>query len=307
MNEKIARKMTTLGFTQYEARAYICLLQNFPATRYELSKKSGVPRSAIYDVIQRLENFGAVNAISTKPEKYVPLSPEKFVELLENRYKSQIQEFYESVSSLDVDIETENLWNITGYRNMILKAKEMINSAKKEIYISTWNREIQALKDELEAAVGRGVKVVIFSFTKTVDFGLVYSYGLEENELAKAWDHKIILVRDMDELLMGEANKEFPQKVAWTQNKAIVMIAANHIVLDITLFGLRLGVDIGEAVIEQHPGELALLGRLLREQFPNNPMFDDEHKMEDLNHYHPFPATSRIEDFSSEKGTSTKE
>jgi hypothetical protein len=69
----------------------------------------------------------------------------------------------------------------------------------------------------------------------------------------------------------GEANRQYPRKVAWTQNKAIVMIAANHIVLDITLYGLRAGVDISEVVIENHPGELELIGRLLKERFPDNP------------------------------------
>ena len=276
MLEKIAKRMSDLGFTQYEARAYICLLQNFPATRYEISKKSGVPRSAIYDVIQRLENLGVVNAISTKPEKYVPLPPDKFVELLENRYKNKIEEFYGCVSNLEVSIETENLWNITGYKNMILKAKEMIANAEKDIYLSTWNREIQSLEPELRDAHQRGVKVVVFSFTETIDFGLVFSYGLKEKVLEQAWDHKIILVRDMEELLMGEANKEIPRKVAWTQNKAIVSIAANHIILDITLYGLRLGVDISEVVIETQPGQLGLLDRLLKERFPDNPMFNHD-------------------------------
>ena len=253
-----------------------------------------MPRSAIYDVIKRLENFGAVNAISSKPEKYVPLSPEKFIELLENRYKNQLSEFYESVSALEVEIETENLWNITGYANMILKAKEMINTAKREIYLSTWDREIQELKEELQAAVDRGVKVVIFSFIKTVDIGLVYSYGLEEEELSKVWDHKIILVRDMEELLMGEANKEFPKKVAWTTNNAIVMIAANHIILDITLYSLRMGVDIGDVVIEKKPGELAFLGRLLSEKFPDNPILNRVNYHNVLGRpFHPLPGHSR--------------
>lgn len=285
MLDKITRKMTDLGFTQYEARAYICLLQNFPATRYEISKKSGIPRSAIYDVIQRLETFGAVNAISSKPEKYVPLPPDKFVELLENRYNSKIKEFYDSVANLEVEIESENLWNITGYNNMILKAKEMITNAQHQIYLSTWNREIQELKTELKDAVDRGVKVILFSFTKTVDFGHVYSYNIDEKRLGKAWEHKIILVCDMEELLMGEARKDFPRKVAWSRNKAIAGIAMNHIILDITLYGLRMGVDIGDAVIEQHPGELELVGKLLKEKFPDNPLLSTEISNKDAKEY----------------------
>ncbi|MFZ0390518.1 MAG: helix-turn-helix domain-containing protein, partial [Calditrichia bacterium] len=85
MLDKIAVKMTELGFTQYEARAYITLLRNYPSTRYELSKNSGIPRSAIYDVIRRLESYGAVSAISSRPEKYVPLSPDDFLNMLEQR------------------------------------------------------------------------------------------------------------------------------------------------------------------------------------------------------------------------------
>ena len=176
---------------------------------------------------------------------------------------------------------------------MILKANEMVKSARKEIYISAWNSEIQALKEELKAAVDRGVKVVIFSFIKTIDVGLVFSYGLDEAELEKAWDHKIILVRDMEALLMGEANKRSPGKVAWTTNKAIVMIAANHIVLDITLFGLRIGVDISDVAIEKEPGELALLGRLLDEKFPDNPTLNALSKDGTDHPLHPLPAMSR--------------
>ncbi|HDL19432.1 MAG TPA: TrmB family transcriptional regulator, partial [Bacteroidetes bacterium] len=39
--------MKQLGFTNYEAKTYLYLLKNNPATRYELSKYSAVPRSAI--------------------------------------------------------------------------------------------------------------------------------------------------------------------------------------------------------------------------------------------------------------------
>ncbi len=272
MLEKIAQKMMELGFTQYEARAYISLLQNYPATRYEISKRSGVPRSAIYDVVDRLAKHGVVNAISSKPEKYTPLPPERFIDLLENRYKSKIREFFDSISNMQVDLEMENLWNISGYQNMILKAKEMVNKASEEIYLSTWGREVNELVEELKKAEKRGVKVVIFSFTPVPQIGKVFSYGLSEHKLEKVWDHKIILVRDREELLMGDANKQYHRKVAWTHNKAIVMIAANHIILDITLYGLRAGVDISDVVIEAHPGELELLDKLLKEKFPDNPM-----------------------------------
>jgi sugar-specific transcriptional regulator TrmB len=289
MLEIISKKMMQLGFTLYEAKAYICLLQNYPVTRYEISKKSGVPRSAIYDIIQKLEKFGAVSIISKNPEKYVPLPPEEFLRMLENRYQEKLKEFRESLSDMNTDVEPEQLWNITGYKNLLEKAKEMIQKSKNEIYLSAWRSEILELKEELHCAEERGVKVVIFSFTKAPSFGMVFSYSLNEKELEKVWDHKLILVCDREELLMGEANRQTQRKAAWTKNKAIVSIAANHVVLDITLYGIRTGIDVSEAVMEMHPGELELLGRLLNEKYPNNPLINLDFSKQKLQKYFKSP------------------
>ena len=44
--------MQVLGFTDYEARAYLALLQRHPQNGYELAKASGIPRPNIYSVLQ---------------------------------------------------------------------------------------------------------------------------------------------------------------------------------------------------------------------------------------------------------------
>ena len=272
--DKIAKKMCDLGFTKYEAKAYVSLLHDYPVTRYELSKNSGVPRSAIYEVIRRLESWGAVSVISTQPEKYLPLPPEQFVKMLEQRYQQKIEVFQESLSELDTNIEPEQLWNLSGYNNLISKAKDMIKEASSELYLSAWGSEIREFEKELQEAEKRGIKIVLFSFTHTPKIGHVFSYELKESELEKVWDHKIILVRDHEELLMGEANRTIQRKAAWTMNKAIVQIAENHIVLDITLYGIRAGMDVSDVVIETHPGEFELLSKLLQEKFPERPLLD---------------------------------
>ncbi len=272
MLDKIAQKMCDLGFTSYEAKAYVSLLQQYPATRYELSKNSGVPRSAIYDVINRLESYGAVSVISTQPEKYVPLPPDQFLRILEQRFAQKIEVFRKSLSEIKIKMEPEQLWNLSGYQNLVSKAQEMIQTSGESIYLSAWRSEVLALEKYLREAVSRHVKVVIFSFTRIPEIGFSYSYQMDEKELEKVWDHKIVLVRDHEELLMGEVNKIIDKKVAWTLNKAIVQIAENYIILDITLYGIRAGVDVRDAVIETHPGELALLDKMLKERFPENPL-----------------------------------
>ena len=275
--EQIALRVKELGFSVYEAKTYVSLLQNSPVTRYELSKNSGVPRSAIYGVIKQLENLGAVNALYSEPEKYVPLPPEQLFKLLEDSLKLKISDARESLKGIESNLATDHLWNIVGYQNMLQKAKEIIENAQEEIYLSVWKREFNLLEEQLNKAKNKKLKITIFSFNDiNFDTNYLYSYNIKEKELQKIWDHKIILVADRRELLMGEADEQMPKKTAWTTNRAIVDIATNHIILDITLYGLRLSVDVNSAVRTMQNGESDYLAELLHHKFPNNPFMNLE-------------------------------
>lgn len=270
VRENVVAKMRELGFTANEAKAYVTLLKNSPSTRYELSKSSGIPRSAIYDVISRLENIGAVSAIYSEPERYIPLPPDELFNLLEKRFESSIEDLRSELKNIETTIEPGNLWNILGYKNMLIKAKELINTAKKSIYINTWNREYLQLKEELLAAEKRGVAIIVFSFTQIEkDLNNVLSYHIPEEKLESIWVHKLILIRDREELLMGEADDKVKKHIAWTKNSAIVSTALDALVLDITLFGSRFNVDIENILSDESSGYENTLERLLIENNPN--------------------------------------
>jgi sugar-specific transcriptional regulator TrmB len=263
-DDRISDKLKQLGFTAYEAKAYIALLRHNPATRYELSKNSGVPRSAIYDIIRKLETVGAANAIYTDPEKYIPLPPSQLFELLERQFQEKMHEAKQALRDFETQIEPGHLWNIAGYKNMIHKAREMVSRAERTIYISIWQSENQLLKKELDDAIKRGVEIIAFSFTRLeIISERIYSYNIPEKELQKVWDRKIILVIDKTELLMGEADNRHNKKTAWTDNKAIVDIATNHMILDITLFGLRNNIEVGPTVTSMESSGFQNLGNLL--------------------------------------------
>ena len=270
MNEtKLMERLRALGFTTYESKAYITLLKNNPSTRYELSKNSGVPRSAIYDVIKKLETLGAVNALYTSPEKYVPLPPDQLLGLLERQFKERLEDARKALKQFDTEIEPGHLWNIVGYQNMLHKAREMISNAKETIFLSIWDRECKKLKEDLDAAHDRGIRIIAFSFTP-LDLKVEekYSYNIPEKELLNIWERKIILVVDQSQLLMGEADDRYTKKTAWTDNKAIVDIATNHIILDITLYGIRMKEDVSQSVVAMQKGGFENLDKLI-EKYKN--------------------------------------
>ena len=52
METELISQLAKFGFTQNEAKAYLTLLKQSPATGYEVSQHSGVPRSAIYEILR---------------------------------------------------------------------------------------------------------------------------------------------------------------------------------------------------------------------------------------------------------------
>jgi HTH-type transcriptional regulator, sugar sensing transcriptional regulator len=51
--------LTALGFTEYEAKVYLALLREHPATGYQLGKQAGIPRPMVYEALGRLHARGA--------------------------------------------------------------------------------------------------------------------------------------------------------------------------------------------------------------------------------------------------------
>ena len=65
--------LTQIGFSEYEAKVYLALLHESPGTGYQLSKKSGVPRSMVYEALGRLA--AAVPCLKQLRARYPLSSP----------------------------------------------------------------------------------------------------------------------------------------------------------------------------------------------------------------------------------------
>ena len=266
MNEKLLPALKSFGFTSNEAKTYLSLLQNNPATGYEVSGKSGIPRSAIYEILKRLENTGMVSCVDTNPTRYIPLPPDHLFDLLENNFNANLDTLKDSLRNVNTDLEVGDLWNIRGYESMIDRARNMIRNSKKSIYLSIWRVEFEKLHDDLKDAEKRGVRVVIFSFCDIpTDVGAVFAYNLDSQRLQDVWSSKILAVVDRDSALLGGVEKLPTNKVAWTRNSAIVAIALNYIILDLTLFGQRYDFDMGGVIEEMLQGDIHNLDDLLSE------------------------------------------
>ncbi|MCW3996457.1 MAG: hypothetical protein NWE98_09980 [Candidatus Bathyarchaeota archaeon] len=67
MNNSVIELLQKLGLTEYEAKAYLALLNTHVSTATWASEKSGVPRTRIYSVLEALRGKGWVKVYSGVP------------------------------------------------------------------------------------------------------------------------------------------------------------------------------------------------------------------------------------------------
>src|SRR5665647_693368 len=76
--QRVVERLQQLGMSGYEAKAYVALISaDRPVNGYEVAKRSGVPRSTVYETLSKLVARGAAYEVKG-PESstdYLPLPP----------------------------------------------------------------------------------------------------------------------------------------------------------------------------------------------------------------------------------------
>jgi sugar-specific transcriptional regulator TrmB len=229
--------LTELGFSEYEAKAYLALLRENPATGYQLAKGSGVPRSMIYEVMGKLTARGAAMTLRVEGgTKYAPVPPEEFLEQLHREQEELLTSLREDLTTLSPTTDLDYVWNIEGHENILAKAEEMIAQATESLYLALAPSTFPALRDALEDAVARGVRAVIYT-TANIDFPgcRVVVAHVSEETLGQARGLGLILVIDGEEVLIGEWLTATQARASWTISPLVVFIAEHHLRTDLYL------------------------------------------------------------------------
>jgi Cd2+/Zn2+-exporting ATPase len=237
MKDDAIDKLVEIGFSEYEAKAYTALLRKSPVTGYELSKVSGVPRSMIYEVVGKLTARGAAMTLHTGGStKYAPVAADELLDQLQREQEELIGSLRDELTAFASAPDLEYVWNIEGHDNIMGKAIEMVDQAKGRIYLALLPTTFPALQPALEEAVGRGVRVVIYT-TGDLELpgGQVVVAPLSEEAVSRVEGLGLILVVDGKEVLIGEWLGATKARASWTSSPLLVFIAEHHLRTDLYL------------------------------------------------------------------------
>jgi len=255
VNEALIAQLVALGLTRNEAIAYLCLLEADEPdglTGYEVAARSGVPRSAVYGVLRKLEAAGAAFASGDKPARYVGVSPKQLVDGMRSRNRVKLDRLDDALAGVSVRNRPEPVWILSRYAEVMERLQTMVRAAEHSIALSAWRRELDAIAPTLRRLdLGRVhcVVHVLDGWPDAPDGVSVWadpSFG--DDPQRAEWSHKLLAVTDRREALIGGAEPELDNHAVWTTNPALVDVATDHIILDVTLLSRAAGRACADAV-----------------------------------------------------------
>ncbi len=226
--------LVQIGFSEYEAKAYVALLRKSPATGYELAKVSGVPRSMIYEVLGKLSARGAAMTLRREGSTmYAPVPVDDLLERHQRQQQELISALQSALAAVGQPAGLEYVWNIEGDENILARATDMVVEAQREIYLALQPPIFPRLRDPLRESVARGVRVVAYA-PQPLDLpgAQVVVSPVSEEASARLEGLWLVLVADEEEVLIGEWLARGPARASWTSSPLLVFIAEHHLRTD---------------------------------------------------------------------------
>jgi len=163
----LVEALRKLGLTEYEARAYIAVVELGEAEAFEIARRSGVPRTRVYDVLSRLEHGGLIQRIrGSRPALYASIPPERSLEHLKRRLFEEVSQAIDRLKVMYASSKAISRCNVLLLRGdqAYEAALELLGGAEEIIVARIAYLPPKALERALERLrekLGKGVRVYL--------------------------------------------------------------------------------------------------------------------------------------------------
>jgi sugar-specific transcriptional regulator TrmB len=163
-SEATIKALKELGLTEYETAAYLALVEGGQISASDVSSRSKVPYSRIYDILGRLEEKAFIQVQRGRPTIYVAKAPTEVAQLVRMAWEDKI----ETASSIvvnelqprferEVQASSRDVWLMHGRAAILAKALEMLESARAEVKLSVPSLDVGM--EDLTAIIERVLQV----------------------------------------------------------------------------------------------------------------------------------------------------
>jgi sugar-specific transcriptional regulator TrmB len=255
--ELVVEQLKRLGISGYEAKAYAALLAAGRAlSGYEVAKQSGVPRSTVYETLNKLIARGAAFEVRADDGStaYLALPGESLLARLRRDFAEAVEGLSSALPDLATPVRASLVHHLRGHKAVLERARDLIDGAVVDLHLSMWEEEAAVLAPLARAAEARGVDVSVVAFGEVEGVGLTvpHRYSSPEVVLERVGCRLLVVAADRRAVLIGGAAAGEMWGL-YADDPAVVLVAVEFVRHDIAMQVLleRLGgVDAAERLAD---------------------------------------------------------
>ncbi|WP_285768151.1 helix-turn-helix domain-containing protein [Peribacillus sp. SI8-4] len=232
--QDIIEKLQSLGFSQYEAKAYVSLVRQGPTSAYQVSKESGIPRARIYEILNKLQEEGVVIKEEINDSvQYSPLPVDVFLESVRSRWDNTYQSISDTLKQFEKigPVSDNRVMTLKGEEHILSFCRTLIQKAEKRVIVSLWDKMYDKFERELKEAAEhcslKGIAFQVETPLSGIDVHRQTSYV--DNIGANKW---FILSIDGSETIYGP-DSEARETAFYTDDPIHINFLENYIWHDI--------------------------------------------------------------------------
>jgi sugar-specific transcriptional regulator TrmB len=164
-------QLQQIGLNKYEAEAYYTLLAEGPLTGYELGKRSQVPLSKSYEVLERLTQKGLALVQPGDPPRYVAEDPERFLGQVRQNMTKTLDTLASSLATIMRSHTGGEFWVLRERQHILARARTMVAEAERTISLYLPPVYDAEISDVLAQARGKGCQILRASTADQNDHG----------------------------------------------------------------------------------------------------------------------------------------
>lgn len=238
--QSVVDELQRLGMSGYEAKAYVALVAGgTPLNGYEVAKRSGVPRSTVYETLGKLVGRGAAYEVRAGEASvgYIALPPSALLDRMRREFEHSMDALSSALPQVAAPSQVRLVHNLSDRASLLARAEDVVAAARSDLFLSGWPDEVAPLKSSVRRADAAGVAVSVVSF------------GEDPEPVGETWTHRfsapeVVLENLGCRLLVVAADRE--QAViggvldgeAWgvySDDPAVVLVAVEYVRHDIAM------------------------------------------------------------------------
>ncbi|RKD93628.1 TrmB family transcriptional regulator [Halopiger aswanensis] len=212
--EEAVGALEELGLTEYEARCFVALTRISKGTAREVSQVADVPRSRVYDTVERLDRKGLVEVQQTDPREYRAVPVDTACRRIREDYDSRINAAENALQQVEEPNapDDEGMWSITQKEHVTDRVVTFLEEAEDTIHylVAATSVVDRQIREALRSAAERGVTVYVE----------VPSEGVQAEYADEVPDAEIVVAPDLAST--NDVYDEWPGQLLLVDQQAIV-------------------------------------------------------------------------------------